>query len=291
MSQGRIRKYFGFLAILIFIGIIIGGELLVLELTPFNSINRQEGSQQGGDKEEHCSKIEPWTSYSGPFQQYACTFVFKNIIFFDSYHDTINAISTLLVAIFTFTLWRSTNKLWDAGERQFKFLVENQDRPVVDVDIKFNGKVVEHVSGKTIGIPYSGTVIAKFSIHNFGRTPAIILEMHTLSFDQESVPDKIGFPPPFENKKETITIPAGGASNPIPIPVPYGEESVGDAFKYVWVVLQIRFRDIFHRQYLSNYLFLSRNAGATFVAKSGHKKSDHRELTGDELIAAEERDG
>src|SRR5262249_45788191 len=33
-------------------------------------------------------------------------------------HDSITAVSTIFIAIFTLTLWRSTHKMWLAGEQQ-----------------------------------------------------------------------------------------------------------------------------------------------------------------------------
>ena len=44
--------------------------------------------------------------------------------FIDRYHDAIVALGTLIIAFFTFTLWRATDRLWTAGERQLKLLFE-----------------------------------------------------------------------------------------------------------------------------------------------------------------------
>ena len=37
----------------------------------------------------------------------------------DRHHDVVIALGGLAVALFTFTLWRSTHRLWEAGEKQF----------------------------------------------------------------------------------------------------------------------------------------------------------------------------
>jgi hypothetical protein len=57
----------------------------------------------------------------------ACATLFEGIVRFAKFtwgeyvnHDTINAFGTILIAIFTWTLWRSTDKLWKAGEQQFR---------------------------------------------------------------------------------------------------------------------------------------------------------------------------
>jgi hypothetical protein len=50
-------------------------------------------------------------------------FVFREIgIFLDSYNGLITAIATAFIAWFTLSLRQSTDKLWDAGERQLKLL-------------------------------------------------------------------------------------------------------------------------------------------------------------------------
>jgi hypothetical protein len=37
-----------------------------------------------------------------------------------AYRDLIAAVATVLIAIFTFTLWQSTKRLWEAGEKQLR---------------------------------------------------------------------------------------------------------------------------------------------------------------------------
>jgi hypothetical protein len=39
-------------------------------------------------------------------------------------HDVINAAATFIIALFTIALWRATDRLWDAGERQLVHLTE-----------------------------------------------------------------------------------------------------------------------------------------------------------------------
>jgi hypothetical protein len=60
-------------------------------------------------------------NYSG---DYACAsmheagFRFCRFIWENAGHDNVLAFGTIAVSVFTYTLWRSTNKLWEAGERQ-----------------------------------------------------------------------------------------------------------------------------------------------------------------------------
>ena len=45
-------------------------------------------------------------------------FRFVRFIWVNANHDNINAFAAVAIAVFTFTLWRSTLKLWEAGEKQ-----------------------------------------------------------------------------------------------------------------------------------------------------------------------------
>jgi hypothetical protein len=45
----------------------------------------------------------------------------------------ITALATIAIALFTFTLWRSTDKLWKSGEKQFRLAKETSDRQAVAI--------------------------------------------------------------------------------------------------------------------------------------------------------------
>jgi hypothetical protein len=49
---------------------------------------------------------------------------FSRFIWDNTTHDHILAFGTVLIAVFTFTLWRSTKRLWEANERQLKLARE-----------------------------------------------------------------------------------------------------------------------------------------------------------------------
>src|ERR1700677_225046 len=56
------------------------------------------------------------------------SFAFRELgIFLDSYNGLITAIATAFIAWFTFSLRRSTDRLWDAGERQIALARESAD--------------------------------------------------------------------------------------------------------------------------------------------------------------------
>jgi len=86
--------------------------------------------------------------------------------------DAITAISTLLIAIFTFTLWRSTEKLWKATKATIdltrqEFLAEHRPRLIV------RGVSINDVMG--VG-GARDLLAAEYTIANVGDTAATIIE-------------------------------------------------------------------------------------------------------------------
>ena len=96
---------------------------------------------------------------------------------FDTHNGAIAALAALFVAAFTFTLWRSTNSLWNAGERQLAHLeitAQRQLRAYVLVDQIETGPATEP-------FPLAGRY--QIDLKNFGQTPAHdVATHHTVHF-------------------------------------------------------------------------------------------------------------
>jgi hypothetical protein len=112
----------------------------------------------------------------------ASTFLYDN-------RDALVAIATAFIAFFTFTLWRATSKLWEAGEKQIgvskasaaaaeaaartaieanqlsraNFVATN--RPWIKVDIGVAGPIYYNVNGLNIAL--------QFQLKNIGHSPAL----------------------------------------------------------------------------------------------------------------------
>lgn len=122
MSRREAGKYLKrWIIALALIVLAIFGEIGVLNYTVLDQPNEQQASGQPGQKEGTCPENKGFAVTINSAERLVCLFVFKNLRFIERNHDTLNAISTLAVAIFTFTLWASTQKLWLAGENQRKF--------------------------------------------------------------------------------------------------------------------------------------------------------------------------
>src|SRR6266849_10700337 len=99
----------------------------------------------------------------------------------DRRHDVVTAAATVVIAFFTIALWRATDRVWDAGERQLDHLAETAERqlrayvfPIEAKLTKFNVGdvpeclVVAYNSGQTPA--YRLTHVTRFALANFPLT-------------------------------------------------------------------------------------------------------------------------
>jgi hypothetical protein len=95
----------------------------------------------------------------------------------DSRHDFVTAAATLVVAFFTFTLWRATDKLWKAGERQF--IAANDAAKIADRNFRVAQRAIvslSHIDQGTNSAVGGGPITHFIFIGNFknsGLTPAV----------------------------------------------------------------------------------------------------------------------
>jgi len=106
--------------------------------------------------------------------------------FIKHYDSAIVALSTLVIAIFTFTLWWTTKGTLTHLRREF----EAEHRPWIPPDIQL-------ASGWTWTPDGEGHVTLRFTLRNIGRSPATNVNVRT-----EIFPHGWGFPdPPAAQKK------------------------------------------------------------------------------------------
>jgi hypothetical protein len=177
------------------VGLILFAALFAIELaaskdSPLNQAHCDQGESNSAkdDKSANWTSLmrTPWSaSING-----ACRAAIAVDRFTDEHHDSIIALGTIIIAMFTFTLWRSTRKLWEAAEQQRRDmlrsimaaetsanaakrsadLIPNIERPYVlissiTVEFTFNAAIGRSIPNITI------------TFHNYGRTPANSDEM------------------------------------------------------------------------------------------------------------------
>lgn len=144
----------------------------------------------------------------------------------DTYNGLITAIATAFIAWFTLSLRRSTDKLWDAGDKQFDLAKETSDRQSVEIqnqiDIareanraaqksadaavaterarfyivikqhnieEFLSKVGRYPNSPTM--PFSFEPSIEYSFYNYGKTPGIVSEVSHGLVVHEGPPDPV----------------------------------------------------------------------------------------------------
>jgi len=182
----------------------------------------------------------------------------------DRRHDLVTAAATIVIALFTFTLWRATDRLWDAGERQLAHLnetAERQLRAYVNI-IKIIGRNLDDRHAFTI------------EIRNYGQTPAydVRTEGAIVLTTQTPLEHELALPadPPFIGGAGTL---APGAENHIRIEIkpPLSNEELDQVrlgTKAIYIFGRIRYIDAFnhHRQTSFRYLI----GGGELISPTGN---------------------
>jgi hypothetical protein len=134
-----------------------------------------ELSSLGPSKASSCILISEEANTENYSGDYACApmheaiFRFVRYVWDSASHDNIIAFGTILIALFTYILYRSTNKLWDAGERQLRHLEDTAQRQLrAYIIAKVDDVDVEQINGSE----GEAMVSVKIAIKNTGQTPA-----------------------------------------------------------------------------------------------------------------------
>jgi len=137
-------------------------------------------------------------------------------IFLDSYSGLVTAVATAFIAWFTLSLRQSTDRLWDAGDKQLGLLKRSADiseRALTELEAPFTAiKIIDTgLTKKTTEIGHDFGML-KFSVTNDGRTPARLVELVDTT---RLIPEESGNPPPINlDFRSRDTMPYGVISPP-----------------------------------------------------------------------------
>lgn len=120
-------------------------------------------------------------------------FRFLRFIWVNANHDNINAFAAIAVAVFTFTLWRSTVKLWETGEKQIA-VAESANSLNREISVASRRAWISIEDVKLIhptkfmedGIVFRVQVVTK----NLGQTPATSVWIDFESYFSENISEK-----------------------------------------------------------------------------------------------------
>lgn len=138
--------------------------------------------------------------------------------FLDAGAAVISALATIAIGGFTYTLWRSTDKLWKAGEDQLeatKRAAKAAEKSALVAERTLNDIERPYIFAEITGgtLPDPDTVVLpeiNFTLTNYGRTPAVLKR----SCDQILVVTELPPEPPYSTIREGEMIIGAGDSKP-----------------------------------------------------------------------------
>src|ERR1043166_2203791 len=133
---------------------------------------------------------------------YACATLFEGIaraarfVWEHAGHDNVVAFGTLLIAVFTFTLYRSTTRLWEAGEKQIRAMIAISTKQDLRTRDALDIARAQFISAHRPKIILRDVHLIADTVHyllvNIGSTEATILESYVRA---EFVEDRTRFAP------------------------------------------------------------------------------------------------
>jgi len=157
----------------------------------------------------------------------------------------VTAAATIAIARYTYTLKRSTDRLWDAGERQLSHLKESAQQQLGAYLGVSEGHIVSHDGGNTF--------VVEISIKNSGQTPAYQVT-HCIDADVRDRLSRAAEPFPLPAKRPQEWVMAPGATwklaKDIAIGGPSGASSVAKQ-RDIFTWGRVDYFDVFDKpQYL-----------------------------------------
>ena len=198
----------------------------------------------------------------------------------DSHNGLVAALAGIAIAWFTFTLKRSTDKLWSVSNAQAKTAeraLVDLERPFIYVNVKHPLATLDTGSfGGTTTVRDHGYIDIVYS--NFGRTPASLtrIEIAVVSAPQGSMADAID--PKIVGG---IELPVGVVSDKGD---PHTERrelrnrfvgaeggEINERKRSIWIVGFVRYKDIFTTNYITGFAVIYDPIRDRFFPKGGEK--------------------
>jgi hypothetical protein len=192
-------------------------------------------------------------------------------------HNAVTALAALLVAIFTWRLWRSSERMWRVTEVAASSAKRSADALVVAEQAQllavFGVSNIAHVlselgkheqststaAPQPDAPPPRERVYVQYVLKNYGRTPAVLKEISHELQRWSDLPEKLHYLPIPAMPKE-LAIVAGASSEPLQctLVVPLTVEAAtsirtGDSF--LWLYGRVLYEDAFGREREHRFLY------------------------------------
>ena len=210
--------------------------------------------------------------------------------------DSLIALSTLALTVFTGLLWRSTEKLWSAGEKQIALVKRSTDLTQLALEAAetpYLVPIVRVYDEKVDPPPPSPAMqpLASLRFENCGRSPATVLEIRVDTGGSKHTPNPAHFPPLQTNLMHSYILPQGRESEPMRFTVgSFGDWTPANHQEVAWINGHVRYADVFGNQFLTRFCYYRQGYGQRWYAQGGPGHNGRHRLTGDDLIVAMARD-
>ncbi|WP_267359768.1 MULTISPECIES: hypothetical protein [unclassified Methylobacterium] len=208
-----------------------------------------------------------------------------------------------LLAVFTLLLWISTDKLWKAGERQIGVAMKAAsaaERSAALAEAALLGAEAPFIYATAEGwrkgdplAPGNRPGFGAFTLHNHGRSPAIVREVYASPLRSRYLPQGIPFPPMQSALHKVQIIPPGSSNEPhrfTDAAFTRDADAKTDNEGVHWIVGQVRYTDPFGVQYLTGFCFAYNAFSHRFYLQGGSDLNYRRRLSEEETREAEKRD-
>jgi hypothetical protein len=217
------------------------------------------------------------TAGSGAGGQTCATFsegVIRFVAFLWAHADpnAITAVAAIIIAIFTWTLWRSSEKSWSANQVAAEAAKRSADALMIAEQAHllavFGVSNIAHVlsdlaayvpSADENAAPPKERVFVQYSLKNYGRTPAILKEISHELVHWNKLPEELKyFAVPAMPKELAIGAGGGTESLQCTLALPLTVEaatSIGRGDTFLWFYGHVVYEDAFGREREHRFLY------------------------------------
>jgi len=224
-----------------------------------------------------CIVVGEYQPASANSAQAACVTFFEGIVQFLGFlwdhadAHAVTAFAAILIAIFTWTLWRSSEKMWsvtrvaaNAAKQSADALVAAEQAQLLTI---FEASNIPHVLSElgrhdhpaSAGVTTGERVSVRYVFKNYGKSPAILKEISHDLQHWNDLPDELRYFPIPEMPKERAVM-AGGSTESfqciVMAPLTAGAATsirTGDSF--LWLYGHVVYDDAFGREREHRFLY------------------------------------
>ena len=195
----------------------------------------------------------------------------KYSVFLDKIDGVITALATFAIALFTLTLWRSTEKMWGTTQKALQHAELTAERQL---------RAYVHVAAASAS-PVGTLINYYLEVKNFGQTPAYEVKL-SFVIKLADLPEKAAdlLPPDTPNISQAVLPPQVSIHDnftPTQQLTPNQMSKIQSENAAIFVAGQITYRDIFGKERLTEFRYYlgkqtgEQTSGALAISAQGNR--------------------